>query len=412
MPCACVVVRQNAVNLWHSRPQARRAPTCATPSSPSTFASMSVAFMRRHRVHRLRAVLLDEAVGQHHRAEPQAPVEHPLLGEELRHVAAEPADRALLDGDQRLRDRARGRGSAPRSSGLAKRASATVGRMPRARQRLGRLQALGEPRAEGQDRNPLPFQHDPPAADLQRHARARACPPRRPRRAESGRRSAGRRSPPPSPPCAPAPPRPPPPSPRSRAGRRDRRRRTPRHGSARRRRPARPGRWRSAPAAAGSPRRAPPGRSRAAGRSSRSRRTASSPPPPSRRRRSRACCSAMPTSKQRSRKALARRDRGPCRPASPRSPPRSARPPRPRGSATARRPWCRMARSRASSAARRSPRRTSPTPWYLSPTPPPAHSPCPSASAHGSAPARPPRALTVRRIATSCSMSCPSIGPT
>ena len=89
----------------------------------------------------------------------------------------------------------------------------------------------------------------------------------------------------------------------------DRRRRRPRHGSARRRRRARRGRWRSAPAAAGSRRRAPPGRSRAAGRSSRSRRTASSPPPPCRRRRSRACCSAMPTSKERRGKRLAKRSR-------------------------------------------------------------------------------------------------------
>ena len=74
---------------------------------------MSLGVHRRDRVHLLRAVLLDEAVRQHHRAEPQAPVEHPLLGEELRHVAAEAADRALLDGDQRLVVAPRARGSAP-----------------------------------------------------------------------------------------------------------------------------------------------------------------------------------------------------------------------------------------------------------------------------------------------------------
>ena len=53
-------------------------------------------------------------------------------------------------------------------------------------QRLGRLQALRQPRAEGQDRDALPFQHDAPAPDLQRHAALGQLHARPLRRAESG----------------------------------------------------------------------------------------------------------------------------------------------------------------------------------------------------------------------------------
>ena len=53
---------------------------------------------------------------------------------------------------------------------MAKRASATVGRMPRAPSASAALQALGQPGAEGQDRHPLALQYDPPPADLERHA--------------------------------------------------------------------------------------------------------------------------------------------------------------------------------------------------------------------------------------------------
>ena len=57
-----------------------------------------------------------------------------------------------------------------RSSGLAKRASATVGVRPRGGQRLGGLLHLGQPGAEGQQRHARAFADHPALADFQRHA--------------------------------------------------------------------------------------------------------------------------------------------------------------------------------------------------------------------------------------------------
>ena len=156
------------------------------------------------------------------------------------------------------------------SSGLAKRASATVVESP-AHELVGRLQAFAEPGAERKDRHlvpsrrtrPLPISSGMPSSGIATPTAfaARIAQRRRPV-VDRDRRS---------PPCEPVRLRRPPPSARSWAGSRDRRRRRSRHGSGRRRRQGRRGRSRSAPAGSGWRRRARPGRRRAAGRSNRSR---------------------------------------------------------------------------------------------------------------------------------------------
>ena len=193
------------------------------------------------------------------------------------------------------------------SSGLAKRASATVVGQAEGGELLGRLEAFRQPGAEREERDLAALAHDAALADLERLAfrrhldadafAARIAQRRRPVVDRDLR----------SPPCARVRPRRPPPSARSPAGSRDRRRRRSRHGSDRRRRPGRRGRWRSAPAASGSRRRAPPGRRRAAGRSSRSPRTACSLRSARPAAKVTACCSAMPTSKVRSGNSLPNR---------------------------------------------------------------------------------------------------------
>ena len=192
----------------------------------------------------------------------------------LQHVAAEAADRALLDGDQHLV-----LARQPARSGRCPAAWRSGRRPPWSRARGRRAprppQAFGEPRAEAQDaRSCVPSRSDPALADLERRAArrqldadalaARIAEGRGPvvdrRRGRDHVHQLGL------------------------VGRRhDHEARQAAEigdvegagmGRRRRRRPGRRGRWRSAPAASGSRRRAPPGRRRAAGRSSRSRRTA------------------------------------------------------------------------------------------------------------------------------------------
>ena len=80
--------------------QARRmTPIFSRPSASNTLATMpfvepALAYIAFGRI------LIDEGVGQHHRADLQAAVERAVLGQRLHHIGAEPADRAFLDGDQ------------------------------------------------------------------------------------------------------------------------------------------------------------------------------------------------------------------------------------------------------------------------------------------------------------------------
>ena len=101
-------------------------------------------------------------------------------------MAGEAADRAFLDGDQHL-VLAR---QPVDQVGVERLGEAGVG--DRRRQAvgvelLGRLEAFGEPRAEGEERDLAALAQDAAAADLERHALARASRRRRPRRADSGR---------------------------------------------------------------------------------------------------------------------------------------------------------------------------------------------------------------------------------
>ena len=56
----------------------------------------------RQLVHLLGPVLVDEDIRQHHGPYLQPVVQRAFHGQELQHMAAEAADRAFLDGDQRF----------------------------------------------------------------------------------------------------------------------------------------------------------------------------------------------------------------------------------------------------------------------------------------------------------------------
>ena len=73
------------------------------PSASNTLATMLLASRRAWAYIAAGGVVIEELVGQYHRAHPQAAVEHAVLGQRLHHVGAETADRAFLDGDAALR---------------------------------------------------------------------------------------------------------------------------------------------------------------------------------------------------------------------------------------------------------------------------------------------------------------------
>ena len=223
-------------------------------------------------VHRVRQILVEEDIGQHHAANLEPAIEQTVLGERLQHERAEAADRTSSTVNSTSCSRA-SRNKRSTSSGLAKRASATVVDRPCAANSSAAFRHWQD-RAPYRTAQPGTFAQDAALTDLERpaffrhrHAAAFAARIAQRRRPIVDRHGGGL-------PCAPARLRRPPPSARSPAGGRDRRCRRRRHASARRHRPVRRGPWRSAPATAGSPRRARPGHQRAAGTSNRWSRTA------------------------------------------------------------------------------------------------------------------------------------------
>src|SRR5713226_3928654 len=113
-----------------------------------------------------RRIVVDEAVGQHHRTHLEAVLEQPGIREMVQHVAGEAADGAFLDGDQHLV--------------LARQAldQRAVERLGEARigdsdgdavgfELLRRFEAFLEPRAETEQRDRGAFLDDPPAADME-----------------------------------------------------------------------------------------------------------------------------------------------------------------------------------------------------------------------------------------------------
>jgi hypothetical protein len=150
--------------------------------------------------------------------------------------------------------------------------------------------------------------------------------------------------------------------------------------------PARPGRWQSAPAGAGSPRHARPDRSRAAGRWNRSRRTASSP----RRQPGAEGHRMLFGNPHIESTASGKRPREQVQPGAIRHRRGDGDDlvvPLGLGDQALREDLGIAARSTAPSSARRSPRRTCPRMALVGRPPRRGHSPCPSSSAHGSAPA-------------------------
>ena len=51
---------------------------------------------------RLRRIVIEEDVGQHHRADLDTVIEHPVHRQVVQHLAAEAADRSLFDRDHHL----------------------------------------------------------------------------------------------------------------------------------------------------------------------------------------------------------------------------------------------------------------------------------------------------------------------
>ncbi len=115
--------------------------------------------------------MLDEAVRQDHRAQPEpALVEQPGIQQELLDLAAEAADRALLDRDHELVvDRQLADQLLVERLGEA--GICDRGRQAAGGQLVGRAQAFLQPGAIGQERDrPIAGAHDPALADLERRA--------------------------------------------------------------------------------------------------------------------------------------------------------------------------------------------------------------------------------------------------
>ena len=96
----------------------------------------------------------------------------PLLGQRLQHEGAEAAHRALLDGDQRLVLAGQAQDQVD-SSGLAKRASATVVERPRAASVSAAFEASARRVPNDRMATAVAFAHDAAPADLQRLGQAR-----------------------------------------------------------------------------------------------------------------------------------------------------------------------------------------------------------------------------------------------
>ena len=124
---------------------------------------------RRLGIHHAGVVVVDEGVGQHHGAEFQPVIEHALIGQKLGDMAAKAADRAFLDGDQRLvagrklQDQLAVQGLGETGIGHGRRKAALA-------EGFAGLQHLGKPCAKGEDRDAAAFGDDAALADLKRAA--------------------------------------------------------------------------------------------------------------------------------------------------------------------------------------------------------------------------------------------------
>ena len=226
-------------------------------------------------IHRVRRVLIEEDVGQHHRPNFQAVIEHACLGEKLQHMTSRSRRSSLLRRSAALRVRARAAstqidverlgeariGDRGREPMCAASSSAALRHSP-SRVPKEKIATLLPSRTM----RPLPISSGLPSSGsaTPRALAARIAQRRGPIVDRDRGRDhvhefgfVGRRH-----------------HARNSAGSRDRRHRTRRHGSGRRRRRDRRGPSRNAPAGSGSRRRARPDRRRVAGRSSRWRRTA------------------------------------------------------------------------------------------------------------------------------------------
>ena len=108
--------------------------------------------------------MLHENVRQNHRADSQRSVEPSLIQQELRDVRAETANRALLDGDQRIVFV----GQTQDQLDVERLGEARVGDGSgdiEIRQFVGSLQTFGESRSEREKRNVVSGAHDPAFAD-------------------------------------------------------------------------------------------------------------------------------------------------------------------------------------------------------------------------------------------------------
>ena len=171
---------------------ARRAPTCATPSTPSTFASMCSAFIAAA------AYILaglswsmkvsGKTIERNLRPRSKTPSSARSWATWLPKPPIAPS--SIVISASCSRGEAEDQVAVERlgEAGVGDRRAEAAGG-----ERLGGLQAFGEARAEGEERDARCPPDDPAAADLERACRARASRRRRPRRAESGRRRGGRR---------------------------------------------------------------------------------------------------------------------------------------------------------------------------------------------------------------------------
>mmetsp|Transcript_24080 Transcript_24080/g.44518 ORF Transcript_24080/g.44518 Transcript_24080/m.44518 type:complete len:521 (-) Transcript_24080:5233-6795(-) len=120
-------------------------------------------------IHIRRAGLIDEDIGQHHGAIFEALIEHALLRQQLRHMAAETTDRAFLDGDQcivvcgQIKDQVT-------VQRLGEPRVGDGGGDPLGGKVLGCFFDLGEARAKAKQSNRFALADHAPLADLKRGA--------------------------------------------------------------------------------------------------------------------------------------------------------------------------------------------------------------------------------------------------
>src|SRR5436309_8684506 len=117
-------------------------------------------------IHRRGRVLVNEDVGQHHRAHFEAAVEHAVYGKRLHHMGGKAADGPFLDGDEHL-VLAREPKEQLGIEGLGEAGISDGGRKSKRGKLVSRFEAFSKPRAEREQRYFGALAQHAPLADFE-----------------------------------------------------------------------------------------------------------------------------------------------------------------------------------------------------------------------------------------------------